>query len=79
MEIVQLFISLGLIDVSGVPFFAFIFKNSLYSGVFAMIGGLILVPVISLLTRKSKPAGTEEMFACYGEKKTVEITDSLGK
>ena len=79
LEIVQLFISLGLIDVSGVPVFAFIFKNSLYSGVFAMIGGLILVPVISLLTRKSKPAGTEEMFACYGEKKTVEITDSLGK
>ncbi len=79
LEIVQLLISLGLINVSNIPILGFIFKNSLYSGVFAMAGGLILVPLVSLLTRGSRPVGTQEMFACYGEKKTVEITDSLGK
>ncbi len=79
LEIMQLLISLGIFSVESVPVLGFIFKNSLYSGVFAMVGGLILVPVVSVLTRASRPADTEGIFACYGEKKTVEITDSLGK
>ena len=79
LEIVQLFISLNVLDVSASPVLAFVFKNSLYSGVFAMLGGLILVPVISLLTQKHCPADTEKMFSCYAENKTVGITSNLGK
>ena len=79
MELVQLAISLGWLKVSGNAVFAFVFKNSLYSGVFAMIGGLILVPLVSLITQKTKPEKVDEMFACYHDKRTVEITDSLGE
>lgn len=79
LEIIQLLISLGIVNVAQVPVLGFVFKNSLYSGVFAMVGGLILVPLVSLITRASRPANVKEMFACYGEKKTVDITDSLGK
>ncbi len=79
LEIVQLCVSLGALDVSQVPVLSFVFTNSLYSGVFAMVGGLILVPVVSLLTPKSRPTNVEEVFACYNDTKTVEITDSLGK
>ena len=79
LEIVQLFVSLGVFRFTEGSLLAFVFKNSLYSGVFAMVGGLVLVPLVSLLTRKSVPAGTEEMFACYRQSKNVEITDSLGK
>ena len=78
MELVQLAVSLGWLDVSSVAVLAFVFKNSLYSGVFAMVGGLILVPLVSLVTQKTKPENVDAMFECYNVTKTVEITDSLG-
>ena len=78
MELVQLCISLGWLDVSSLPLLAFVFKNSLYSGVFAMVGGLILVPLVSLVTRKTRPENVDAMFECYNATKTVEITESLG-
>ena len=57
---------------------AFVFKNSLYSGVFAMVGGLILVPLVSLVSQKTTPKDVDAMFECYNATKTVEITESLG-
>jgi SSS family solute:Na+ symporter len=78
MELVQLAISLGWLDVSGSGVLSFVFKNSLYSGVFAMVGGLVLVPLVSLLTQKTKPKNAEKVFECYNSTKIVEITDSLG-
>lgn len=79
LETVQLFVSLGMLDVSGSAVLRFVFKNSLYSGVFAMMGGLIFVPIISLLTLKYCPKNTDAIFACYQENLTVGITDNLGK
>lgn len=67
LEIIQLLISVGLITVKGIPVLSFVFTNSLYSGVFAMVGGLILVPIVSLLTQKSKPQNVEEKFSCFAK------------
>lgn len=78
MEIFQLLVSLGAINISGNAFFGFVFKNSLYSGVFAMLGGLVLVPLVSLFTRKTLPKNIDGMFSCYHSVRTVEVTDSLG-
>ena len=61
--ICQLLISLGAFTVpEGI--LSLIFKNSLYSGVFCMIMGLILVPIVSLCTQKTVPEGTDQMFSC---------------
>lgn len=79
LEVIQLLVSLGAVDVSGIPVISFVFTNSLYSGVFAMVGGLILVPVISLITPKTRPSNVDEIFSCYNDTKTVEVTQSLGK
>lgn len=79
LEIVQLLVSLGVISVKGIPVLGFVFTNSLYSGVFAMVGGLIIVPIVSLLTQKTCPKNVDEMFSCYSGTKVVEVTDSLGK
>ncbi|MBR6554137.1 MAG: sodium:solute symporter [Clostridia bacterium] len=57
----------------------FLFKTSLHSGVVAMLLGLVLVPLASLLTRKSCPKGVEEMFACYDEKVVSTAKKSLGE
>ena len=79
LEIVQLLISLKVLDVSGSKVLSFVFTNSLYSGVFAMVGGMILVPIVSVLTGKTRPQNTEKMFECYDQNLTVGITDNLGK
>lgn len=77
LEIIQLCISVGWIKLSG-GVLGFIFTNSLYSGVFAMVGGLILVPIISLFTQKTKPQQIEEKFSCYEETVVTNKKDSLG-
>ncbi len=79
MELFQLVVSLGWVSVAQIPVLNFVFQNSLYSGVFAMVGGLILVPIVSLLSKKTAPGGVEQMFSCYKQVATVDIKDSLGK
>lgn len=64
LEIVQLCISMGWIKFSG-GVLGFVFTNSLYSGVFAMVGGLVLVPIVSLISQKTLPENIEEKFSCY--------------
>lgn len=63
LEIIQLCISMKWFTVSGV--LGFVFKTSLHSGVFAMVGGLILVPIVSLFTQKSLPQNINDKFSCY--------------
>ncbi len=55
----------------------FVFQNSLYSGVFAMVGGLILVPIVSFFTPKQKKEEIDAIFACYDKKVLVNATDAL--
>ncbi len=78
LEIVQLLISVGAFSVKGVPVLGFVFTNSLYSGVFAMLGGLVLVPIVSLFTQKSLPENVNDKFSCYEETVVTNKKDSLG-
>ena len=78
LEIVQLCISVGWLSVKGIPVLGFVFTNSLYSGVFAMVGGLILVPVVSLFTQKTCPTNVDEKFACYDTPVITNQKTSLG-
>ncbi len=79
LETVQLLVSLGVLSVAGSPVLAFVFNNSIYSGVIAMVGGLVLVPLVDLFSQKLCPVRVEDMFAAYNERRTVDITDNLGK
>ncbi len=78
LEIIQLCISVGWLYVNPDSVLGFVFKNSLYSGVFAMLGGLILVPIVSLFTKKTMPRNIEAKFDCYNEKVVTSKKDSLG-
>ena len=78
LETVQLLVSLGVIKLSG-GFLGFVFTNSLYSGVFAMIGGLILVPVVSMFTKKQNSKDVDAMFSCYDKKIAVDVSEHLGR
>ena len=69
VAVIQLVITLGGVDVSGwEPVLGYIFKSSINSGVIAMVGGLILVPVVSLFTKKQAKKVIDDLFACYEEK-----------
>lgn len=48
------------------------FMNPINCGALAMVGGLIIVPLVSVITPKLKKEFTEKVFACYDEK--VEVT-----
>ena len=76
VTIIQLLKSLSIITLPG-DILGFIFKTSLHSGVFAMLGGLILVPVISLLTQKTKPHDVDGKFAGYDAEVTVSAKRAL--
>jgi SSS family solute:Na+ symporter len=75
IAILQLIITLGGVDVSGWgTVLAYVFKSSINSGVVAMVGGLIIVPIISLFTKKLDEKKTDEIFSCYDEKYVAEIS-----
>ena len=48
-------------------------------GVIAMLGGLVIVPVVSLLSPKPDKELTDDMFSCYHKEVIVETKESLGK
>lgn len=52
-------------------FFKFI-ASPINAGAVAMVAGLIIVPIVSLLTPKMAKDTTEEIFSCYEEMVTVE-------
>ncbi len=61
IEVIQLLVMTGVISFdSGI--LALIFRNSLYSGAFAMVSGLVLVPLVSLITKKPDSEAVNEMF-----------------
>ena len=75
---IQMIITLGKIDVSGFgTVIAYIFKSSINSGVVAMVGGLIIVPIISAFTKKMDSKLVDETFACYEKEVKVSQKNSL--
>ena len=66
------------VDVTGWgTVLGYIFKSSINSGVVAMVGGLIIVPVISLITKKQSKEEIDNMFQCYEAMVEVPVKESL--
>ena len=78
ISIIQLIVTLGGVDVTGWgTVLGYIFKSSINSGVIAMVGGLIIVPIVSLITKKQDAKELDEMFACYDEKTEATAKEHL--
>ena len=60
------------------PVMNYCFSTPINAGVLAMVAGLIIVPLVSLITPKLDSKEVEKMFSCYDDKVTVEITEALG-
>ena len=59
--------------------FPAILQSPINSGVIAMLGGLVIVPVVSLITPKMKNEEVEEIFSCYQKEVKVTSKESLGE
>lgn len=62
---------------AGVPFINGFFSSPINAGVLAMVVGLVLVPVVSLFTKKPDKAEVDKMFECYDRTITVKASTAL--
>lgn len=77
---VQFLISLNIINNQTWPaFMQFTTQNSIYSGAIAMMGGLVIVPVVSLFTKKQEASEVDSMFTCYDATVQVKEVKNLGE
>ncbi len=59
-------------------YFPEILKSSINAGAFCMLAGLIIVPVVSLFTKKLSKEHIDGVFSCYYKKVIVSAKDSIG-
>ncbi len=55
-----------------------ILRSPINAGAFCMLAGLVIVPVVSVLTRRPDTALVEQVFSCYSRKVEVTAKDSIG-
>ncbi len=60
------------------PLFPTIIQSPINCGVIAMLVGLVIVPVISCITKKPETELVEDAFSCYTKDVTVKSKESLG-
>lgn len=53
-------------------------KSPINAGAFCMLAGLIIVPLVSMFTKKIEKEHTEKVFSCYNKKVTADIKDYMG-
>lgn len=57
--------------------FPVMLQSPINCGAFAMAGGLIIVPIVSLLTKAPEKSFTDQVFGCYSNVVTVPVTQAL--
>ena len=58
--------------------FPAVLQSPINAGAFCMIAGLIIVPVVSILTPKLPQQHLDQVFSCYDRKVLVTVKDSIG-
>ena len=61
------------------PAFPAILQSPINAGAFAMLAGLVIVPIVSAITSKPDKNLVDHAFKCYDKKVTVPIDVALGK
>ncbi|MDR0486788.1 MAG: sodium:solute symporter [Treponema sp.] len=58
--------------------FPALLQSPINAGAFAMVAGLIIVPVVSVITKAPEKSTVENCFSCYEETVSVKVRDDLG-
>ena len=59
--------------------FPTLLQSPINAGVFCMLAGLVIVPVVSLVTKPPKKEYVEKIFSCYDKKVVVSVKDAIGE
>ena len=59
--------------------FPAVLQSPINAGAFCMLVGLVIVPVVSLFTKKPDKAHLDHVFSCYDRTVEVKVTDSIGE
>ena len=59
--------------------FPALLRSPINAGVFCMFAGIVIVPVVSLLSKPPKKEHVEKVFSCYNKKVVVFATDAIGE
>ena len=59
--------------------FPALLQSPINAGVFCMLAGLVIVPVVSLLSKPPKKEHIDQVFSCYEQKVVVPATDAIGE
>ncbi len=54
-------------------------RSPINCGAFAMLADLLLVPLVSLVTKAPEPDYVDQLFSCYGKKVIVTASQSMGE
>ena len=54
-------------------------QSPINAGVFCMLAGLVIVPLISLFTKAPSAEHIKHVFSCYDTKVVVSVTDAIGE
>ena len=65
-------------NFTGKVFISAFFTSPINAGVLAMVCGLVIVPIVSVLTAKPDRKAVDEMFACYDRTVVVHASTALG-
>ena len=58
--------------------FPVILQSPINAGAFAMLAGLVIIPVVSILSKAPEKTAVDNCFSCYEEEINVKIRDDLG-
>ena len=58
--------------------FPAIIQSPINAGAFCMLAGLVIVPVVSLISKPLNKDAVESCFSCYEQTVTVKISDAMG-
>ena len=58
--------------------FPVILRSPIKAGAFAMLAGLVIVPVVSFITKAPDKTAVQNCFSCYDEVVSVKVSDALG-
>ena len=54
-------------------------QSPINAGVFCMLVGLVIVPVVSLVSKPPEKEYVDKVFSCYDKKVVVSVTDAIGE
>ena len=60
------------------PYFPTMLQSPINAGAFCMLAGLIIVPLVSLITKPINKDEVDEVFSCYDKKVVVSAKEAIG-